>query len=169
MFGGAIATGAANYVSFLLPGILVTNAITVSTVTLMSIANDMTSGMIDRFRSLPMVTSAILGGTVLSSTIRCLVGAVVMVFVGLLIGFRPQADFGAWMAAIGLLLLVSYAFSWLLAVFGLMAKSVEGAQQMAGLLWPFFFVSGAFVPVWCIGIVLVSVPLTGILFKRKFN
>ena len=210
VFGGAVTTGEANYSDFLVPGILVTNALNVSAVILVSLASDMTSGMIDRFRSLPMVTSAILGGTVLSIAVRCLVSVVVMVLVGLLVGFRPQADFGAWSAAIGLLLLVSYAFSWLFAVFALMAKSVEGAQQVGGFVWPLFFLSSAFVPAqslpgllqgfasnqplthaieairgllldhpirnhawitvaWCIGIIFVSVPLAGILFRRKFS
>jgi ABC-2 type transport system permease protein len=210
VIGGAVTTGEANYSDFLVPGILVTNALNVSAVILVSLANDMTSGMIDRFRSLPIVTSAILGGTVLSVAVRCLVSVVAMVLVGLLVGFRPHADFGAWLAAIGLLLLVSYAFSWLFAVFALMAKSIEGAQQVGGFVWPLFFLSSAFVPVqsmpgwlqgfannqpltqainairgllldhpvgshawitvaWCIGIILVSVPLAGMLFRRKFS
>ncbi len=75
----------------------------------------------------------------MSVAVRCLVSVASTVLVGLLVGFRPQADFGAWLAAIGLLLLVTYAFSWLLAVFGLLAKSVEGAEQMTGLFWIFFF------------------------------
>jgi len=210
VIGGAVTTGEANYADFLVPGILVTNALNVSAVILVSLANDMNSGMIDRFRSLPMVTSAILGGTVLSVAVRCLLSVIAMVLVGLLIGFRPHADFGAWLAAIGLLLLFSYAFSWLFAVFALMAKSVEGAQQVSGFVWPLFFLSNAFVPVqsmpgllqgfannqplthainairglllshpvgnhawitvlWCTGIVLVSVPLTAMLFRRRFS
>ncbi len=210
LIGGAITTGEANYINFLLPGILVMNAIHVSTVTLVSIAHDMTGGIIDRFRSLPMEKSAILSGTILSVAVRCLASVATSVLVGLLVGFRPQADFGAWLAVIGLLLLVSYAFSWLLAVFGLLAKSVEGAQQMTGLVWPLYFLSSTFVPVetmpgwlqgfannqpltqaidairalllnqpvgnhvwitvaWCIGILLVSVPLSGLLFRRKFS
>lgn len=210
VIGGAVTTGEANYADFLVPGILVTNAINVSAVILVSLASDMNSGMIDRFRSLPMVMSAILGGTVLSVAVRCLLSVIAMVLVGLLVGFRPHADFGAWLAGIGLLLFFSYAFSWLFAVFALMAKSVEGAQQVSGFVWPLFFLSSAFVPVqsmpgllqgfannqplthainairgllldhpignhawitvaWCVGIVLVSVPLAGVLFRRKFG
>ncbi len=210
VIGGAVTTGEANYADFLVPGILVTNVLNVSAVILVSLANDMNSGMVDRFRSLPMVTSAILGGTVLSVAVRCLLSVIAMVLVGLLVGFRPHADFGAWLAAIGLLLLFSYAFSWLFAVFALIAKSVEGAQQVSGFVWPLFFLSSAFVPVqsmpgllqgfannqplthainairglllshsvgnhvwitvlWCTGIVLVSVPLTAMLFRRRFS
>jgi ABC-2 type transport system permease protein len=97
VIGGAVTTGEANYANFLVPAILVTNAVNVSAIILVSIANDMTSGMIDRFRSLPMVKSAILGGTILSVAVRSLMSVAAMVLVGLLVGFRPQADFGAWM------------------------------------------------------------------------
>ncbi|MCI0708600.1 MAG: ABC transporter permease [Chloroflexi bacterium] len=210
VIGGAIMTGEANYVDFLMPGMLVTNVIQLAAVTLVSIPNDMTSGIVDRFRSLPMEKSAILGGTVLSVAVRCVLGVATMIGVGLLVGFRPQADVAGWLTAVGLLLLVSYAFAWLLAVFGLMAQSVEGAQQMGGFVWPLYFLSSAFVPVesmppvlrafannqpltptinavrallldqpvgnhvwitvaWCTGIILVSVPLTGILFRRRFS
>jgi ABC-2 type transport system permease protein len=210
VFGGAVTTGQASYADFLVPGILVVGAIQTSGVVVVSIANDMNSGVIDRFRSLPMMKSAIVGGTVLSVAVRCLASVVAMLLVGWLVGFRPHADFGAWSATIGLLLLVAYAFSWLLAVIGVMAKSVEGAQQAAGFVWPLFFLSSTFVPahslpgllrafannqplthaieairgllldqpignhawltvVWCLGIILVAVLLTGILFRRKFN
>jgi ABC-2 type transport system permease protein len=69
-----------------------------------------------------------------------------MVLIGLLVGIRPDADLGAWLAVIGLLLLVSYAFSWLLAVLGVMAGSVEAAWQMSALVWPLTCISSAFVP-----------------------
>jgi ABC-2 type transport system permease protein len=122
------------------------NSVLVATISSVSIATDLSSGIIDRFRSLPMVKSAILGGTILANAVRSLAALVAMVLIGVLVGFRPDAGFGGWLAAIGLLVLVSYAFSWLLAVFGLMAGSVEGAQQMSALIWPFTFVSSAFVP-----------------------
>ena len=210
VFGGAVTTSQASYADFLVPGILVVGAIQTSGVVVVSIANDITSGIIDRFRSLPMMKSAILGGTVLSVAVRCLASVVAMLLVGWLVGFRPHADFGAWLAAMGLLLLVAYAFSWLLAIVGVMANSVEGAQQVAGFVWPLFFLSSTFVPaqslpgvlrafadnqplthaieairgllldqpignhvwltvVWCLGIILVAVLLTGILFRRRFN
>jgi ABC-2 type transport system permease protein len=153
----------------------------------------MNSGIVDRFRSLPMLKSAILGSTVLSVAVRCLASVVAMLLIGWLAGFRPQPDFGAWLAAMGLILLVSYAFSWLLAVFGVMAKSVEGPQQVAGFVWPLFLLSTAFVPAqslpgvlrgfagnqpmthawitvgWCLGIILESVPLASMWFRRKFS
>ncbi len=210
VFGGAVVTGEASYANFLIPGVFAMNSVLVATIASVSIANDMSSGIIDRFRSLPMTKSAILGGTILANAVRSLSALAAMVLVGVLVGFRPDAGFGGWLAAVGLLVLVSYAFSWLLAVFGLMAGSVEGAQQMGTVVWPFAFVSSAFVPaqsmpgwlrgfasnqpitqaieatralllgqpvgnhawvtaVWCVGIILVSVLLAGILFRRKFN
>lgn len=146
VFGGAVATGESNYANYLIPGIFAMNSVLVATVASVSVANDMSSGLVDRLRSLPMVKSAILGGTILANAARCLAALAAMVAVGYLVGFRPHADFGRWLAAIGLLVLVSYAFSWLLGALGLIAGSVEGAQQMGALVWPFTFVSSAFVP-----------------------
>jgi ABC-2 type transport system permease protein len=145
VFGGAVATGESNYANYLIPGIFAMNSILVATVASVGVANDMSSGIIDRLRSLPMVKSAILGGTILANAARCLAALAAMVAVGYLVGFRPHAGFGRWLAAIGLLVLVSYAFSWLLGALGLVAGSVEGAQQMGALVWPFTFVSSAFV------------------------
>jgi ABC-2 type transport system permease protein len=69
-----------------------------------------------------------------------------MLLVGFLVGFRPDADPGGWLAAIGLLMLLTYSFTWLMAALGLLAGTPEGAQQMTGLLWPLAFVSSVFVP-----------------------
>jgi ABC-2 type transport system permease protein len=146
VFGGAVTTGQASYANFLIPGIFAANSVLVATVTSVSVASDMSGGIIDRFRSLPMAKSAILGGTILANAVRSLSALVAMVAIGVLVGFRPGAGLGGWLAAVGLLVLVSYAFSWLLAVFGLVAGSIEGAQQMSALVWPFTFVSSAFVP-----------------------
>jgi ABC-2 type transport system permease protein len=146
VFGGAVVTGEESYADFLIPGVLAANAALVGTTAAVGVAGDMSSGIVDRFRSLPMSPSAILGGTVLANTVRCMAALVAMVLIGLLVGFRPEADLGAWLAVIGLLLLVSYAFSWLLALLGLVAGSVEAAWQLSALVWPLTFISSAFVP-----------------------
>jgi ABC-2 type transport system permease protein len=146
VFGGAVDTGESSYANFLIPGVFAANSVLVATICAVSVADDLSSGIIDRFRSLPMRRSAILGGTILANAVRSLAALVAMVLIGLLVGFHPDAGVGGWLAAIGLLVLVSYAFSWLMAVFGLVAGSVEGAQQMGALIWPFTFVSSAFVP-----------------------
>jgi ABC transporter DrrB family efflux protein len=146
VFGGAVNTGDTSYSNFLIPGVLVSNSVLVSAMAAVAVATDMTNGVIDRFRSLPMVKSAILGGTILSNTIRSLAALAAMLLIGFVVGFRPGASLGAWLGAIGLLMLVTYAFSWLMAALGLMAGTPEGAQQMSGLIWPLAFVSSVFVP-----------------------
>jgi ABC-2 type transport system permease protein len=147
VFGGAVVTGEESYANFLIPGVFAANAALVGTTAAVGVATDMSSGIVDRFRSLPMSQSAILGGTVLANTVRSMAALVAMVLIGLLVGFRPDADLGAWLAVIGLLLLVSYAFSWLLALLGLVAGSVEAAWQISALIWPLALISSAFVPV----------------------
>jgi ABC-2 type transport system permease protein len=146
VFGGAVETNEDSYANFLIPGVIAANAALISMTAAVGVANDMTNGIVDRFRSLPMSRTAILGGTVLANTVRGLAAMVAMVLIGLLVGFRPDAGLGEWLAVIGLLLLVTYAFSWLLAALGLLAGSVEAAWQMGALLWPLTFVSSAYVP-----------------------
>jgi ABC-2 type transport system permease protein len=146
VFGGAVETNEDSYANFLIPGVIAANAALISMTAAVGVANDMSNGIVDRFRSLPMSRTAILGGTVLANTVRGMAAMVAMVLMGLLVGFRPDADLGAWLAVLGLLLLVTYAFSWLLAALGLLAGSVEAAWQMGALLWPLTFVSSAYVP-----------------------
>ena len=146
VFGGAVDTGDIGYPSFLIPGVMAANAALVGTTAAVGVATDISSGIVDRFRSLPMSRSAILGGTVLANTVRSMMALAAMVLLGLLVGFRPEADLGDWLAVIGLMALVSYAFSWLLAIVGLVAESEEAAWQMTALVWPLAFASSAFVP-----------------------
>jgi ABC-2 type transport system permease protein len=146
VFGGAVETNEDSYANFLIPGVIAANAALISMTAAVGVATDMTTGIVDRFRSLPMSRTAILGGTVLANTVRGIAAMVAMVLIGLLVGFRPDAGLGEWLAVIGLLLLVTYAFSWLLAALGLLAGSVEAAWQMGALLWPLTFVSSAYVP-----------------------
>jgi ABC-2 type transport system permease protein len=146
VFGGAVVTGEESYADFLIPGIFAANTALVGTTAAVGVATDMSTGIVDRFRSLPMSQSAILGGTVLANTVRSMAALIAMTLIGLLVGFRPEADLGGWLAVVALLLLVSYAFSWLLALVGLLAGSVEAAWQMSALVWPFAFLSTTFVP-----------------------
>jgi len=146
VFGGAVETGGVSYPDFLIPGVIAANCALVGTTAAVGVAKDISGGIVDRFRSLPMSRSAILGGTVMANTVRSMIALVAMVLMGLLVGFRPEADLGDWFAVLGLMLLVSYAFSWLLAIIGLIAGSEEAAYQMSALLWPLAFASSAFVP-----------------------
>lgn len=145
VFGGAIATGT-SYVNFLMAGIIVQTLAFGSTTTAIAVTNDLQKGIVDRFRSLPMSNIAMLNGHVVSDLFRNGISAIVMILAGLVIGFRPTADFSDWMAIIGLLALFTFAISWLSAIVGVVAKSVEGVQWLTFVvIFPLTFASSAFV------------------------
>ena len=147
VFGGAIAVTGTSYVNYLMAGIFAQTVIFGATTTGIGLATDLQRGLIDRFRSLPMAKSAVLTGRTIADIVRNTFVVAVMWTVGLLVGFRPQGPFVFWLAAAGLLLLTSFAFSWISAVIGLAVRSVEAAQS-AGFIWlfPLTFASSAFVP-----------------------
>jgi len=147
VFGGAIAVPGLSYVNFLMPGIFAQTVIFGATSTGIGLATDLQRGLVDRFRSLPMAKSAVLTGRTISDLVRNTFVVFVMWMVGLLVGFRPDGNVLSWVAAVGLLLLTSFAFSWISATIGLAVRSVEAAQS-AGFIWlfPLTFASSAFVP-----------------------
>ena len=147
VFGGAIAIPGTSYVNYLMAGIFAQTVIFGATSTGIGLANDLQKGLVDRFRSLPMAKSAVLTGRTISDMVRNTFVVIVMWTVGLLVGFRPQGHFISWVAAGGILLLTSFAFSWISATIGLVVRSVEAAQS-AGFIWlfPLTFASSAFVP-----------------------
>jgi ABC-2 type transport system permease protein len=146
VFGGAIATEGGSYVNFLMAGIIVQTVAFGSTTTAIAVANDLKKGIVDRFRSLPMSNLAVLNGHVISDLFRNGISTVVMIVAGLVIGFRPNADFTDWIALIGLLGLFTLALSWLSAIVGVVAKSVEGVQWLTFvIIFPLTFASSAFV------------------------
>jgi ABC transporter DrrB family efflux protein len=149
VFGGAIQVpGVDNYVDFLMAGILVQTVIFGSTQTGVGLAEDMSRGMVDRFRSLPMARSAVLAGRTTSDTVRNLFVVCLMLVVGTLVGFRFHAGVVPAVGAVGLALAFGLAFSWISALIGLSVRDVESAQA-AGFVWvfPLVFASSAFVPV----------------------
>lgn len=147
VFGGAIATSGGNYTNFLMAGIIVQTIAFGSTTTAIAVTNDMKRGIVDRFRSLPMSQFAVLNGHVISDLFRNGISTIVMVLAGLVIGFRPNATFSEWLAIAGLLALFTFAISWLSAIMGVLAKSVEGVQWMTFIIiFPLTFASTAFVP-----------------------
>ena len=147
VFGGAIAVSGTSYVNYLMAGIFAQTVIFGATTTGIGLATDLQKGLVDRFRSLPMAKSAVLTGRTLSDLVRNTFVVIVMWSVGLLVGFRPQGSLLFWLAAGGILLLTSFAFSWISATIGLLVSSVEAAQS-AGFIWlfPLTFASSAFVP-----------------------
>src|SRR5436189_6128170 len=115
VFGGAIAVSGTSYVNYLMAGIFAQTVIFGATSTGIGLATDLQRGLVDRFRSLPMARSAVLTGRTLSDLVRNTFVVLVMWTVGLLVGFRPQGPFISWIAAGGILLLTSFAFSWISA------------------------------------------------------
>jgi ABC transporter DrrB family efflux protein len=148
VFGGAISTpGYDDYVDFLMPGIIVQTMSFGGFVTAIGLSDDLRKGLIDRFRSLPMARSAVLAGRTLADVGTNTVSLVVMVVVGLLIGFNFTSSPPEVAAGIGLLLLFGYAFSWIFAFVALYSSSAEGAQALGFMvIFPLTFASSAFVP-----------------------
>jgi ABC-2 type transport system permease protein len=150
VFGGAISQAlpnGVNYLDFLMAGIIVQTLAFGSTTTAIAVANDMQKGIIDRFRSLPMSNLAVLNGHAISDLFRNTLSTVVMILAGLVIGFRSSASFTDWLMIAGIILLFTLAFSWLSAIVGVYAKSVEGVQWLTFIIvFPLTFASTAFVP-----------------------
>lgn len=147
VFGGAIDTGGTTYVNYLVAGILIQMAAFGATTTSINVAADFKRGIIDRFKSLPMASSTVLVGHVVADLARNIISSVVMILVGLLVGFRPTATPKEWLMALGMLLLFTLALSWASAILGLIAKSVEAVQWMSFMfIFPLTFASSAFVP-----------------------
>jgi ABC-2 type transport system permease protein len=209
VFGGAIDTGSISYVNYLLAGVYIQALAFGANYTTINLAVDMKEGIVDRFRSLPMNSSALVLGHITADLVRNTISGVIIILVGLLVGFRPNATPSEWLLVIGLSLLFTLAISWLSAILGLMVKSLEAAQWMGFvIIFPLTFVSSAFVPtdtmvgpvrafaenqpithaidtirhylvgtpldnsgwlavIWCVGIIVVSVPITSWLFRRR--
>lgn len=150
VFGASISKAlpeGISYVNFLMAGIIVQTVAFGSTTTALSVCNDLKKGIIDRFRSLPMSNLAVLNGHVISDIFRNGISTVVMLLAGLAIGFRPKADFFEWLQIAGILLIFTLAFSWLSAIVGVIAKSVEAVQWLTFvIIFPLTFASSAFVP-----------------------
>jgi ABC transporter DrrB family efflux protein len=147
VFGGAIATGNTSYINFLIPGILVQAFVFGSMRTGLGLAEDLQRGVIDRFRSLPMARSAVLSGRTMADQARNVLGAIVMLAVGFAVGFRPSGSLLGWIGALALIFAFSFAFCWLGAILGLVARSSEGVQAVGfTLLFPLTFASSVFVP-----------------------
>jgi len=137
-----------DYVQYVIPGIFAQTVLFNSAFTGVGVADDLSKGMIDRLRSLPMYPAAVLIGRILSDVVRNVLTFTVMLTVAFIIGFRFEGSLFGAIAATGLMFLFSFAFSWIQALIGLSVGSVEAANS-AGFLWmfPLTFVSSAFVDV----------------------
>lgn len=147
VFGGAIDTGGVSYVNFLVAGILVQSVAFGSLTTSLSVAVDLQRGIIDRIKSLPIFSGALIMGHVSADLVRNVIQSIVLILVALLVGFRPEATLTDWLSIVGLVLLFSFALSWVAAIMGLLARTVEAVQWMGFfVIFPLTFASAAFVP-----------------------
>jgi ABC-2 type transport system permease protein len=146
LFGGALAGSPKEYIQFLLPGIMVMSVVMITMYTGVSVNTDIEKGVFDRFRSLPIWRPSTMVGYLLGDALRYTIASVVMLTVGLILGYRPDGGFGGVLAGIALLIVFSFAFSWIWTMFGLLLrteKSVMGVSMM--VMFPLTFLSNIFV------------------------
>lgn len=148
VFGGAIALpGGGTYHEYLIGGMFGIGIAGTAPSTAVALVADMSTGLIDRFRSLPMSRAAVLIGRTTADLLAQLLGALVVVVSGLAIGWRVHTSPGQALAGLGLALLFGYAFTWAGVCLGMVLRSVEAAQQLGFILFlPLTFISNAFVP-----------------------
>ncbi|MBV9607740.1 MAG: ABC transporter permease [Solirubrobacterales bacterium] len=153
VFGGTLGNGITAgggrgaYINFLTPGMLLFTIAGAAQITAISVAKDMTEGIIARFKTMRIWRPAVLAGHVFGSLILTVISLVVTVVVALLIGYSPAAGVLRWAAAIGLLVLMAIALIWVSVALGLFAKSVETASNMPMFLILLPFLGSGFVPV----------------------
>ena len=146
VFGGAITIGGTSYREYLIAGVFVQTVIFGSTYTGAGLAEDMTKGIIDRFRSLPMARSAVLAGRTASDIVYNSMSIVVMSLTGLVVGWRIRTDALDAIGGFLLLLLFAYAFSWIMAYVGLRVASVEVVNNASFMfIFPLTFIANTFV------------------------
>jgi ABC-2 type transport system permease protein/oleandomycin transport system permease protein len=150
VFGGAIKglPPGLTYVDYLIPGVFVQTAVFGSIITAVGMATDLKSGIIERFRSLPMSPSAVLVGRSISDLTRNVFVVILMAVVGFLVGFRYSNGLAKFLLGMLLVLIFGYAMSWIFALVGMAVKDPETAQAAAfPVLAPLVFASSVFVPV----------------------
>jgi len=208
VLGGAILVEEGTYINFLMAGILVQGVAFGSLTTSYSIAMDLQRGIIDRLKTLPIASWAVMMGHVAGDLVRNTLQAVIIIFMGLLVGFHSTASVSDWIVIAVLVFLFTLAVSWMAAIMGLAAKTLESVSWIGFLvMFPLTFASAAFVPtktmppvlrtfaenqpvthiveairaltlgksaghhlwfalVWCMAIIIISIPVAAYLFRR---
>ncbi|GAB3572496.1 ABC transporter permease [Amycolatopsis endophytica] len=165
LFGGALAGSTTQYLQFLLPGILVMSVVMITMYTGLGVNIDIEKGVFDRFRTLPIWRPSALVGALLGDVVRYSMASVVILAVGLILGFRPAGGVGGVLAGVGLLIVFSFAFSWIWTMFGLMLRTEKSVMSVSMMvLFPLTFLSSVFVdpvtmPGWLRAFVNVN-PIT---------
>lgn len=146
MFGGAIAGSTAEYLQFLLPGVLVMSVVFTTVYSGVALNTDMTKGVVDRFRSLPIWGPAPLFGAVVGDSVRYVIAATVVVVVGLILGFRPEAGVGGMLAAMALVVVFCFGLAWVFTTVGMLVRSPNAVMNGSFMaLFPLTFLSNTFV------------------------
>jgi len=148
VWGGALETqtGSISYINFIVPGIIVVTVLSGIAYAAVRLNMDIQSGIINRFKTMPVAPSAILGGHVASSTLSNLLSSLVVLLVAFVMGFRSQAGVVGWLAFAGILVLFTLATTWLAIFFGLLANTAEGAGAFSYILLLLVFISSGFEP-----------------------
>jgi ABC-2 type transport system permease protein len=146
VFGGAITSGI-RYVDFLVPGFVATSVLFSAMASATGVAEDLTEGLFDRLRSLPVPRVGVVAGRVVADTLLATLSLGVTAAVGFAVGFRTSASIVHLLVAIALCVLAAFTFTWVFVTLGLLAGNAQAAQGMALLVFPFTFVSSAYVPV----------------------
>ena len=146
LFGGAIAGSTAAYLDYILPGILVMSVLFTTVYSGVALNTDLTKGVVDRFRSLPIWRPAPLVGALLGDSVRYLIAGTVIVVLGVVLGFRPDAGVGGVVAALALVIVFAFGLSWVFTTLGLVLRS-PNAVMNAGFMgiFPLTFLSNVFV------------------------
>jgi ABC-2 type transport system permease protein len=140
-------TGAVKYVDFVTPTIIIMTVVSGIAYAAVRLSMDLQKGIINRFKTMPVAPSSILGGHAMSSTLSNLFSSFLVLLVALLVGFRSSAGVGEWLMFGGILVLFTLATTWLAILFGLFAKTVEGAGAFSYILLLLIFISSGFTPV----------------------
>lgn len=149
VFGGSFGqqTGAVKYVDFVTPTIIIMTVVSGIAYAAVRLSMDMQKGIINRFKTMPVASSSILGGHAASSTLSNLFSSLLVLLVAFLIGFRSGAGIIEWLTFVGILILFTLATTWLAILFGLLAKTMEGAGAFSYILLLLIFISSGFTPV----------------------
>ncbi len=146
LFGGAISGSTGEYLDYVLPGVLVMSVLFTTVYSGIALNTDLTKGVVDRFRSLPIWRPAPLVGSLLGDSVRYVVAGCVIIALGLALGFRPEAGAPGVLAALGLVIVFAFALSWVFTTLGLLMRS-PNAVMNAGFMaiFPLTFLSNVFV------------------------
>lgn len=147
VFGGAMDVGSYNYVNFITFGVIMQASMQSSAITSINVNKDMNTGMIERFRSMPIAKISFLIGHVVAGTLRNMLSVVLMLGVAFIMGFRPTAGLVEWAYILGILLLVMFMLAWLSVFVGVAVKSGEAASGFGSLVAILAFLSSGFAPI----------------------